>query len=113
MIVSISAGAVYIKWGSRNIYPKRHENVNAQRSRNGNLYQSKAAPISDSSLRLMETKRFRTIEELAVRLKMDVCYVRRIRKFVNLAPDILQTILDGNEYGNLTRNTLRKGISLL
>lgn len=63
--------------------------------------------------RLMETGAFKTIEELAVRLKMDVCYIRRIMKLANLAPDIVHAILNGNEPGNLTINTLRKGVPLL
>ena len=63
--------------------------------------------------RLMETGAFASIEALATRVKMEVSYVRRIMKLANLAPDIVQAILDGNEPGGLTMNALRKGVSLL
>ena len=63
--------------------------------------------------RLVETGAFGGIEELAIRLKMDVCYVRRIMKLANLAPDIVEAILDGNEPEDFTVKTLRKGVPLL
>ena len=61
----------------------------------------------------MHNGRFQSIPELAAAVKFERTYVSRVLELINLAPDIAQTILDGEEPDGLTLERLRKGIPVL
>ena len=56
---------------------------------------------------LLESGRFRSIEELAHAVKLDGSYVGRILRLTLLAPDIIQAILDGREPSGLSLERLK------
>ncbi len=62
---------------------------------------------------LIEGGRYRSMADLAASLKLDKSYVCKILGMVNLAPDIIQTVLDGEEPDGFTLKELRKGVPLL
>jgi len=61
---------------------------------------------------LLDSGKFRSVEELASRLRLEVSFVRRVMKLASLAPDIVYGILDGREPEGLTVGLLRKGVPL-
>ncbi|MEI7833425.1 MAG: hypothetical protein WCJ56_09530 [bacterium] len=61
---------------------------------------------------LLESGRFRSIDELAQVIKLDRSYVGRILRLTLLAPDIIQTILDGKEPSGLSLGKLTKTLPL-
>ena len=61
---------------------------------------------------MLESGRFRSIPELAKYVKMDRSYVYKILALRNLAPDIVDAILDGTEPDGLTLKKLRQGIPM-
>lgn len=61
----------------------------------------------------LRSGRFQSIPELAAAVKFERTYVSRILELVNLAPDIAQAILDGNEPDGFTLDKLRQGIPVL
>jgi len=61
---------------------------------------------------LLESGRFRSIEELAHAVKLDGSYVGRILRLTLLAPDIILAILEGREPSGLSLGTLTKTLTL-
>jgi len=61
---------------------------------------------------LIESRRFRSIPELAKHVKMDRSYIYKILALRNLAPDIVKSVLDGTEPDGLTLQKLRQGIPM-
>ncbi len=57
---------------------------------------------------LLESGRFRSIEELAHAVKLDSSYVGRILRLTLLAPDIIMAILEGREPSGLSLGKLMK-----
>lgn len=62
---------------------------------------------------LIESGRYRSMADLAASLKVDKSYVCKLMGMVNLAPDIVQAILDGDEPNGFTLKKLRRGIPVL
>jgi len=56
---------------------------------------------------LLESGRFRSIEELDHAVKLDGSYVGRLLRLTLLAPDIIQLILHGNEPSGLSLEKLK------
>ena len=56
---------------------------------------------------LLESGRFRSIEELAHTIKLDSSYVGRILRLTLLAPDIIQAIVRGEEPSGLSLEKLK------
>ena len=52
--------------------------------------------------RMMEAGRFDTIDELAAAEKINSSYVSRLLRITLLAPDLIQTILDGRQPAGMT-----------
>ncbi len=61
---------------------------------------------------LLESGRFRSIEELAHEVKLDSSYVGRILRLTLLAPDIITAILEGREPSGLSLGKLTKTLPL-
>lgn len=61
---------------------------------------------------LLESGRFRSIEELAQSVKLDRSYVGRILRLTLLAPDIIMAILAGREPSGLSLGKLTKSLPL-
>ena len=59
-------------------------------------------------IELLETGKVRSISSLAKRLEVDVSYVVRLLKLVNLAPEIVEIIIRGEEPGDLSLTSLKK-----
>lgn len=57
--------------------------------------------------RLLESGQFATIAELAEREGIALSYVTRMLQLTRLAPDLVETILDGGQVPNLTVEALR------
>ena len=62
---------------------------------------------------LIESGRYRSMADLAASHKLDKSYVCKLLGMVNLAPDIVQALLDGEEPDGFTLQRLRKGIPVL
>jgi hypothetical protein len=60
-------------------------------------------------LELIDSGEVASITELASRLNLDISYVNRLIRFALLAPDIAESILDGNEPDGLSMAKLRNG----
>ena len=58
--------------------------------------------------RMLEAGEFATIAELAEREGIAAPYLTRVLRLTLLAPDIIETILDGRQRAGLTLETLRK-----
>ncbi len=58
--------------------------------------------------RMLESGEFATIAELAEREGIAAPYLTRVLRLTLLAPDIVETILDGRQRAGLTLETLRK-----
>lgn len=61
---------------------------------------------------LLESGKFRSIEELAQAVKLDSSYVGRILRLTLLAPDIIMAILEGREPSGLSLGKLTKTLPL-
>jgi len=61
---------------------------------------------------LLESGRFRSIEDLAQAVKLDSSYVGRILRLTLLAPDIIMAILEGREPSGLSLGKLTKTLPL-
>ena len=59
---------------------------------------------------MLETGEVAGITDLADRLGLDRCYVRRILQLASLAPDIVEAILDGQEPSGLSLDQLTKNL---
>ena len=59
---------------------------------------------------LIESGRFRGVDDLARAVKLDRSYVGRILRLTLLAPDIAQAILDGREPSGLSLERLVKAL---
>jgi regulator of replication initiation timing len=53
-------------------------------------------------LKLLESGEVKTITQLAEKLNLERSYVSRILRMINLAPDIQEAIINGNESDNIT-----------
>ena len=62
--------------------------------------------------RLLEEGRFSTITQLALALDVDSSYVGRILRLTLLAPEIIESILDGREPAGLSLARLTKTLPL-
>lgn len=62
---------------------------------------------------LLETGKVASIAALAKRLRVDRAYVSRILNLTLLAPDIVRTIMDGNEPSGLSLARLTKPFPVL
>ena len=61
----------------------------------------------------LESGQYRDLEDIARANKVDRSYVGRILQLTSLAPDIVESILDGTEYSELSLRDFRKGIPFL
>ncbi len=52
--------------------------------------------------RMLETRRYATIDELARAEKINASYVSRILRLTLLAPDIVEAIMDGRQRPEMT-----------
>ncbi len=59
---------------------------------------------------LIESGKVATVTQLTDKLQLDIAYVTKILHLVNLAPDIQEAIIAGNEPDGLSLNRLRRGI---
>lgn len=62
--------------------------------------------------RMLETGRFGTLAELAAAEKINASYVSRVLRLTLLAPDIVESILDGRQPDGLTLPRLMKSVAL-
>ena len=69
----------------------------------------KSIILAHQYAQMLESGRYSTVLELAKALKLDRSYVARTLSLVNLAPDIINLILDGREPKTITLTKLRKG----
>ena len=58
--------------------------------------------------KLLETGVYATVEEIAAAEKINTSYVSRVLRLTLLAPDIIETILDGRQPAELTMAKLMK-----
>ena len=58
---------------------------------------------------MLESGKVATVSELAQKLKQERAFLFRALSLVNLAPDIIEAILNGKEPAALTLSKLRKG----
>ena len=58
---------------------------------------------------MLESGKVATVSELAAKVKQERAFLFRALSLVNLAPDIIETILNGKEPAKLTLSKLRKG----
>jgi len=61
---------------------------------------------------LLDAGRYSSISELAVELRVDRCYVRRILNLATLAPDLITALVEGREPSGLSLERLVKGVPL-
>ena len=61
----------------------------------------------------LESGEYRDLEDIARDNKVDRSYVGRILQLTSLAPDIVESILEGTEYSELSLRDFRKGIPFL
>jgi hypothetical protein len=61
----------------------------------------------------LESGQYRDLEDIAKANKVDRSYVGRILQLTSLAPDIVESILEGTEYSELSLRDFRKGIPFL
>ncbi len=59
---------------------------------------------------LIESEKVATVTQLADKLQIDIAYVTRILHLINLAPELQEAIIAGNEPDGLSLNRLRRGI---
>ncbi len=59
---------------------------------------------------LIESGKIATVTQLADKLQLDIAYVTKILHLVNLAPELQEAIITGNEPDGLSLNRLRRGI---
>ena len=60
---------------------------------------------------MLESGKVATVSELAHKVKQERAFLFRALSLVNLAPDIIEAILNGKEPAKLTLSKLRKGFS--
>ena len=58
---------------------------------------------------MLESGKVATVSELAQKVKQERAFLFRALSLVNLAPDIIEAILNGKEPSTLTLSKLRKG----
>ena len=58
---------------------------------------------------MLESGKVATVSELAQKIKQERAFLFRALSLVNLAPDIIEAILNGKEPATLTLSKLRKG----
>ena len=58
---------------------------------------------------MLESGKVATVSELAAKVKQERAFLFRALSLVNLAPDIIEAILNGKEPAKLTLSKLRKG----
>ena len=58
---------------------------------------------------MLESGKVATVSELAQKVKQERAFLFRALSLVNLAPDIIEAILNGKEPATLTLSKLRKG----
>ena len=63
-------------------------------------------------LRMLETGRFATINELAAAEKINASYVARILRLTLLTPDLVEAILDGRQPEGMTLPGLLAGVEV-
>jgi hypothetical protein len=63
--------------------------------------------------KLLETGAYGTIEELAAAERINPSYVSRVLRMTLLAPDIVETILDGSQPHDLTLAVLMRPLSVV
>ena len=61
----------------------------------------------------LESGEYRDLEDIARDNKVDRSYVGRLLQLTSLAPDIVESILEGTEYSELSLRDFRKGIPFL
>jgi hypothetical protein len=61
----------------------------------------------------LESGQYKDLEDLAEAIQVDRSYVGRILQLTSLAPDIVESILQGGEYSELSLRDFRKGIPFL
>ena len=65
--------------------------------------------IGHSNFKRLESGKVATVSELAQKVKQERAFLFRALSLVNLAPDIIEAILNGKEPATLTLSKLRKG----
>ena len=58
---------------------------------------------------MLESSKVATVSELAQKIKQERAFLFRALSLVNLAPDIIEAVLNGKEPSSLTLSKLRKG----
>ena len=58
---------------------------------------------------MLESSKVATVSELAQKVKQERAFLFRALSLVNLAPDIIEAVLNGKEPSSLTLSKLRKG----
>jgi hypothetical protein len=61
----------------------------------------------------LESGKYKSIDEIAAANNVDRSYAGRILQLTSLAPDIVESILEGTEYSELSLRDFRKGIPVL
>ena len=61
----------------------------------------------------LESGKYKSIDEIAAENNVDRSYAGRILQLTSLAPDIVESILEGGEYSELSLRDFRKGIPVL
>ena len=61
----------------------------------------------------LESGQYKSIDEIAAANNVDRSYAGRILQLTSLAPDIVESILEGGEYSELSLRDFRKGIPVL
>jgi hypothetical protein len=61
----------------------------------------------------LESGQYKGLEDIAKANQVDRSYVGRILQLTSLAPDIVESILEGTEYSELSLRDFRKGIPVL
>jgi hypothetical protein len=61
----------------------------------------------------LESGKYKDLEDIAQANQVDRSYVGRILQLTSLAPDIVESILEGGEYSELSLRDFRKGIPVL
>ena len=62
--------------------------------------------------RMLETRRYATIDELARAEKINASYVSRLLRLTLLAPEIVEAILDGRQAPEMTLSRLLTGVGV-